>query len=56
VWRDDILARFTGVVRHPDMPEVPDFTNSHGPMSAWLCKYSARTSIFHVFIVLFFSL
>jgi hypothetical protein len=37
-WRDDILARFPGVVRHPDAPEVPDFTNSHDPMSAWLCK------------------
>jgi hypothetical protein len=30
-WRDDILARFAGVVRRPDAPKVPDFTNSHGP-------------------------
>jgi hypothetical protein len=39
-WRDDIIARFAGVVRCPDAPEVPNFTNSNGPTSAWLRKYS----------------
>jgi hypothetical protein len=28
-------------------PEVPDFTNSHDPMSAWLRKYNVLTSIYH---------
>jgi hypothetical protein len=44
-WRDDILTRFAGVVRHPDAPEVLDFTNSHNATCAWLCKYSVRSSI-----------
>jgi hypothetical protein len=53
-WRDDILTRFTGVVRRSDAPEVPEFTNSHGPTSSWLRKYSIHTSIYHCFIVSFF--
>jgi hypothetical protein len=44
------------VVRRPDAPEVPDFTNSHGPTSTWLRKYKVCTSISHFFIVSFFSL
>jgi hypothetical protein len=50
-----ILARFAGVVRHPDVPEVPDFTNSHDPTSAWLRKYNVYTSIYCFFIVSFSS-
>jgi hypothetical protein len=46
VWHDDILARFAGVVRRPDAPEVPDFTNSRGPTTTWLHKYSVHTSIY----------
>jgi hypothetical protein len=55
-WRDDILARFTGVVRRPGVPEVPDFNNSHGPTCAWLRKYRVRTSNYHFFILSVFSL
>jgi hypothetical protein len=54
-WGNDILAEFAEVVRRSDAPEVPDFTNSHGPTCAWLRKYSVRISIFF-FIVLVFNL
>jgi hypothetical protein len=50
-WRDDLLARFAGVVRRPGTLEVPDFTNSHGPTCAWLHKYNVRTSICRFFKV-----
>jgi hypothetical protein len=49
-------VRFARAVRHPEVVEVPDFTNSHDSKSAWLCKYNVRTSIYRVFIVSFFSL
>jgi hypothetical protein len=55
-WRDDIIARFAGVVRRPDAPEVPDFTNSHSPTCAWLRKYNVHSSIYRVFIISFLSL
>jgi hypothetical protein len=55
-WRDDILVRFARVVCRPDTPEVPDFTNSHGPTCGWLHKNNIRSSIYCVFIVSFFSL
>jgi hypothetical protein len=55
-WHDDILARFAGVVRRPDAPEVPNFTKSHGSTNTWFRKYSVRSSIYRVFIVSFFSL
>ena len=45
-WREDILARFAVVVRRDGAPEVADFTNSHGPTSAWLRAYSVRISIY----------
>jgi hypothetical protein len=55
-WCDDILARFAGLVRRLNVPEVPNFTNSHDPTSAWLRKYSVHTSIYRFLIVSFFSL
>jgi hypothetical protein len=55
-WRDDILARFTGVVYRPDALEVPDFTNSYGATCAWLRKYIVCSSIYRVCKVSFFSL
>jgi hypothetical protein len=50
-WRDVLLARFAGVVRRPGAPKVSDFTNSHGPLCAWLRKYIVRSFTYHFFIV-----
>jgi hypothetical protein len=51
-WRDVLLSRFAGVVRRPGAPEVPDFTNSHGPTCGWLRKFGVRFSTYRFFIVL----
>jgi hypothetical protein len=50
-WRDILLARFTGVVRCPGAPEVPDFTSSYGPTCTWLHKYNVHSSTYHFLIV-----
>jgi hypothetical protein len=39
------------VVRRPGAPEVPDFTNSHGPTCTWLCKFSVRSFTYRFFVV-----
>ena len=40
-WRQDLLARFQGIVRRPGLPEYETFsrTQTHGPTKKWILQF-----------------
>lgn len=47
-WRDDILARFQGVVRRPGVPAYVPFGDEqhHGPTKKWLLQFKVTSHYF----------
>ena len=53
-WREDILARFAGVVRRPGLPAYRPFGGSdkHGPPKKWLLQFQVIVSFMILFLVI----
>ena len=47
-WREDLLARFTGVQRNDRALPYRSFSLNHGPIKRWLLQFSVSTLISNI--------